>query len=204
MISYKKIISFNSLFLPLFIITGAHSFQDERPLEPEWLSVYELCLEFEQAYNNIAFQGLISFSKDNNSHRTTTVAVSPAQIHEAVSLIKEIKSIKKNKNALLHISQEKLQEIKVKLITALQEIELLKKSAFNAKNTPLIVHKESVYKLLVKALFKVMLTGVILNNSPDYIAMPLSIVQIYFLFGFGKASFNALCDVTEKVFNKIW
>jgi hypothetical protein len=184
------------------MIITVNAFEDTQANQHEYLEIYDLCIAFEQAYNNMSFHGSVSF-KDIDGWGT---AVSPEQVHQAVNLINKIKTIKKDKQLLLSCSQEELHTIKTELIGALQKIELLKKPLLDRYTVVLAQRNESVYKKWMKILLKLTINGFAIGylRQENPLIFPLAIVQIYYLFGFGKATFNVLNDLADKVLQKIW
>jgi hypothetical protein len=201
MLIHKNIMSLSTLFVLSLITTTNNAFHSHKSIEREYLTVYDLCIAFEHAFNNMSFHGSVSFN-DIDGWGT---AVSPKQVHQAVELIKKIKAIKQDKQLLLLRSEEELQEIKTELITALQEIELLKKPLFDRYMVLSAQRNESIYKKWVKVVFKLFINGIGLGylseNNP--LRIPLLLIQIYYLFGFGKATFNVLNDLADKALQKI-
>jgi hypothetical protein len=179
-----------------------NAFQDAQINHREYLEIYDLCIALEQAYTNLTFHGSVHF-KDTGGWSN---AISAKQVHQAVYLIKKIKTFKENKQLLLSCSQQELQEIKTELITALQEVELLKKDAFDKQVVLSASRSKSVYKEWVKAVLKLIFNRFALEyvREENPVHLPLAIIQIYYLFNFGKNTLNVLNDLADKALQKIW
>jgi hypothetical protein len=201
MLFCKNAFSLTAVILS-FLMTSLNAFQDEQINHHEYLEIYDLCIAFEQAYNNLTFHGSVHF----NDTGSWSNAVSAEQVHQAVYLIKKIKTFKEHKQVLLSCSPQELQEIKTELIAALQAVELLKKDAFDKQAILSVSRSKSVYKEWVKVILKLIINQCALGyfSQDNPVRIPLAIIQIYYLFSFGKHTLTVLNDLAEKALQKIW